>query len=175
MMVGASGTPDSKLTTSVKLLADILAPEEELEDGCLHHQNEWHHSAPATQQQHSMHAYTIDSAGSAASGRIQYAYHRSSRWTAGSGCGRKNEISMKETHGNSISIPSFGWHQQGQATSSVNCLHHYGVEGTTACQQSSWIHSIRRHSSNSIATSTTQEEELGTPQCGSDEEGYGRA
>jgi len=68
--------------------------------------------------------------------------------------------------------PICGWHQHGRLHQYVNGLHHYGVEGTTACQQGSWIHSIRRHSSNSIATSTIQAgEELGTAQSGSDEDG----
>jgi len=81
-------------------------------------------------------------------------------------CGRSMRSHYGRSPWNFQFNPICGWHQY------VNGLHHYGVEGTTACQQGSWIHSIRRHSSNSIATSTIQlHHHL---QAGSDEEKHGR-
>jgi len=61
-----------------------------------------------------------------------------------------------ETHGISNSIPFVADISMERLHQYVNGLHHYGVEGTTACQQGSWIHSIRRHNRNSIATSSVQ-------------------
>ena len=79
------------------------------------------------------------------------------------GCGRRRDLIMEEIHGISKSIP-FGWHQHEEATSSVNCLHHYGVEGATACQGSSWIHSVRCHINNTNYIIV----------CSPDEKGHGR-
>jgi len=88
----------------------------------------------------SMHAYMNQYSRIRGSGRIQYACHRSSRKkTAVSRMWKKKKRShCKEIHGISFSIPLFGWHQHEETTSSDNCLHHYGVDGTTACQGSSW-------------------------------------
>jgi len=101
----------------------------------------------------SMHAYAYNTnmtAGSAAGGRIQHAVATGAvgRRLQYPGYGRSMRSHCKEIHGISNSIPLFGWHQHEEAMSSVNCLHHYGVEGTTACQGSSWIHSIRCHVNN---------------------------
>jgi len=69
-------------------------------------------------------------------------------------CGRRWDLIVEEVHGISISIPFVADISIESLHHSVNGLHHYGVEGTTACQGSSWIHSIRRHSSNTSHIST---------------------
>ena len=119
-----------------------------------------------------------DRAGSAASGSVQHACcvnATGAGWTSlQHPVWRSRDLIVEETHGISNSIPFVADISMERLHQHVNDLHHYGVEGTTACQQGSWIHSIRRHSSSSIATSTTQEEELGTPQIGSDVEEHGR-
>jgi len=77
---------------------------------------------------------------------LLYQHHRSSRKkTAASGVKKRSHYGSPW---NFQFNPTCGWHQQRKTTSLVKWLHHYGVEGTTACQGSSWIHSIRRHSSN---------------------------
>jgi len=70
------------------------------------------------------------------------------------GCGRSMRSHCKEIHGISNSIPLCGWHQHEEAMSSVNCSHHYGVEGTTVCQGSSWIHRSSATSTIQITSST---------------------
>jgi len=91
------------------------------------------------------------------------------------GCGRRRDLIVEEVHGISISIPFVADISMERLHQYVNGLHHYGVEGTTACQGSSWIH--RSSTTSSILTGRMRknEEELGTPQPGSDEEGHGRA
>jgi len=69
-------------------------------------------------------------------------------------CGRSMRSHCKEIHGISILIPLEADISMKRLHHHVNGLHHYyGVEGTTACQGSSWIHSIRCHSSKTITTS----------------------
>jgi len=89
----------------------------------------------------SMHAYiyTNTTAGSAASGRIQHAVTTGAvgRRLQHPGCGRRRDLIMKETHGISILIPLEADISRGCLHHQVRCLHHYGVEGTTACQVSS--------------------------------------
>jgi len=75
---------------------------------------------------------------------------------------RRRDLIM-ETHGISILIPLEADISRGRLHHQVNSLHHYGVEGTTACQGSSWIHRIRCHSSNTSSI-------IPRP----DEEGHGR-
>jgi len=70
-------------------------------------------------------------------------YHRSSRTAAASRMWKKKRSHYGRSPWNFQFNPICGWHQHEEAMSSVNCLHHYGVEGTTACQESSWIHSIQ--------------------------------
>jgi len=52
-------------------------------------------------------------------------------------CGRSVRSHCKEIHGVSISIPFVADISMESLHHSVNGLHHYGVEGTTACQGSS--------------------------------------
>ena len=51
-------------------------------------------------------------------------------------CGRRRDLIM-ETHGISNSIPFVADISMERLHHPVKCLHHYGVEGTTACQGSS--------------------------------------
>jgi len=66
----------------------------------------------------------------------------------------RRDLIMEEVHGISNSIPFVADISMESLHQHVNCLHHYGVEGTTACQGSSWIHSIRRQRSNRSHIST---------------------
>jgi len=63
-------------------------------------------------------------------------------------CGRSMRSHCKEIHGVSILIPLETDISSGRQHHQISCLHHYGVEGTTACQGSSWIH--RSSASSSI-------------------------
>jgi len=71
----------------------------------------------------------------------------------------RRDLIMEEVHGISNSIPFVADISMESLHQHVNCLHHYGVEGTTACQGSSWIHSIRRQRSNRSHISTDRMEE----------------
>ena len=53
------------------------------------------------------------------------------------GCGRSMRSHSEEIHGVSILIPLEADISSGWLHHPVNGLHHYGVEGTTACQGSS--------------------------------------
>jgi len=91
------------------------------------------------------------------------------------GCGRSVRSHCEEIHGVSILIPLEADISSGRQHHQISCLHHYGVEGTTACQGSSWIHSIQCHINNTGYVCSPDEEEHGTAHTGSDEEGHGRA
>jgi len=53
------------------------------------------------------------------------------------GCGRSMRSHSEEIHGVSILIPFVADIRMERLHQHVNGLHHYGVEGTTACQQGS--------------------------------------
>jgi len=53
------------------------------------------------------------------------------------GCGRRRDLIVEEIHGISISIPFVADISMERLHQHVNSLHHYGVEGTTACQRGS--------------------------------------
>jgi len=106
----------------------------------------------------SMHAYTITEQDprqvEVSSMPIEFTTGAVGRRLQHPGCGRSMRSHHKEIHGVSILIPLEADISIGRLHHPINGLHHYGVEGTTACQGSSWIHSIRRHSSNTSHIST---------------------
>jgi len=107
-----------------------------------------------------------DRAGSAACGSVQYVYCVSTTgagWISLQHPVWRRDLIMEEVRGISNSIPFVADISMERLHQHTNGLHHYGVEGTTACKGSSWIHSIRRHSINNSHII-----------CRSDEEGHGR-
>jgi len=98
-----------------------------------------------------------DSTGSTEGGRIQYACCINTTGAVGRRLQHpvwRRDLIIEEVHRISNSIPFVADISMKRLHHHVNGLHHYyGVEGTTACQGSSWIHSIRCHSSKTITTS----------------------